>query len=133
MPTTRVKVGVHPFLAYTELSTLLCVPGDDCSSHISLSRGTSILWAVSTGAGLQNICCSLSSLALYNVRCRLQPYIYEVSNMSNNPASLEGRAAWPLGNAIPMICRLLIQAAFINGLQHASVPPKDLTSSLSVH
>lgn len=133
MPTTRVKVGVHPFLAYTDLSTLLCVPGANCSSHISLSQGMRILWAVSTGAGLQNICCSLSSLALCNICCRLQPYIYEVSNMSNNPASLEGRAAWPLGNAIPTICRLLIQAAFINGLQHASVPPKDLTSSLSVH
>lgn len=31
-----------------------------------------------------------------------------------------------------MICRLLIQAAFINGLQHGSVLPEDLTSSLSL-
>lgn len=52
--------------------------------------------------------------------------------MSNISASLENHATWPSGSAIPMICRLLIQAAFINGLQHGSVLPEDLTSSLSL-
>lgn len=70
--------------------------------------------------------CSPSSSVRYLWRLRHD-------SMCNNSASLEGHAPWPSGSAISTICGLLTQATFINGSQHGSALPDDLTSSSSVH
>lgn len=119
-------------------STLLSVPGltvpygkSSALLDISIPRREQCqgcnIWV-----GLQQLCDSFSFLALCNVHCPIQSYIWDILNMSNSSASLENHAVWPSGSAISMICRLLIQAAFRNGLQHGSVLPENLTSSLSL-